>query len=208
MSTQETKAEDDRDIVITKSGKKDESSSSSVQRLKFKSGSNSKKKLLHPPIETHWDLPTQKGKKRTSFSIKSMLSYPLMKLGRSKSIEMILEGTHDPNDEQIVQNFREMLSREGLLPPKHNDYHTLLRFLRMNDFDMMISKELFLNYLKWRKEFRVDMIHKEFKFTEYTEVKKCYPHGYHGVDRCGRPVYIERIGMIDINKLWQVTTNE
>ncbi|KAK2372293.1 Sec14p phosphatidylinositol transfer family protein [Trifolium repens] len=200
MSTLETKSED-RDIVITKSGRKDESSSfSSVQRLK--------KKSLHPPIETHWDLPTQKGKKRSSFSIKSLLSYPLMKLGRTKSIQMILEGTHDPNDEQIVHNFREMLSREGLLPPKHNDYHTLLRFLRMNDFDMTISKEMFLNYLKWRKEFRVDMIHKEFKFTEYTEVKKCYPHGYHGVDRCGRPVYIERIGMIDINKLWQVTTNE
>jgi hypothetical protein len=119
MSTPETKSKD-RDIVITKSGRKDESSSSSsVQRLK--------KKSLHPPIETHWDLPTQKGKKRSSFSIKSLLSYPLMKLGRTKSIQMILEGTHDPNDEQIVHNFREMLSREGLLPPKHNDYHTLLR---------------------------------------------------------------------------------
>ena len=34
------------------------------------------------------------------------------------------------------------------------------RFLRMNDFDMTISKDMFLNYLKWRKEFRVDMIHK------------------------------------------------
>ncbi|XP_058778204.1 phosphatidylinositol/phosphatidylcholine transfer protein SFH11 [Vicia villosa] len=209
MSTPtKTSRERDRDITITRSDRKDESSSS-VKRSKFKSGgSGGITKSIHPPIESHWDLPTPKGKKRASFSIKSMLSYPLTKFGRSKSMEMVLGGTHDPKDEQIVENFREMLSRDGLLPPKHNDYHTLLRFLRMNDFDMTISKDMFLNYLKWRKEFRVDMIHEEFKFTEYTEVKKCYPHGYHGVDKCGRPVYIERLGMIDVNKLWQVTTHE
>ncbi|XP_019424553.1 PREDICTED: phosphatidylinositol/phosphatidylcholine transfer protein SFH11 isoform X2 [Lupinus angustifolius] len=171
-------------------------------------GSSNRTKSFYPPIETHWSLPNSEGKKTSLSPIKALLSYPLMKLRRSKSMQLILEGARDSKDAQIVEDFRKMLLVEGLLPPQHNDYHTLLRFLRMRDFDMSAAKDMFLNYLKWREESRVDMLPKEFKFTEYTEVKKIYPHGFHGVDRDGRPVYIERIGMVDANKLMQVTTIE
>ncbi|KAL2987489.1 hypothetical protein AAZX31_11G031800 [Glycine max] len=202
----------DRDVIIGR-GDGEEESCSGFLGLRFDIGGSSKSrtKSFHPPIETHWDLNSAAAAaagKKASSPIKSLLSYPLMKFRKTKSLIMILEGAHDPKDKQIVDSFREMLLREGLLPPKHNDYHTLLRFLRMRDFDMSKSKEMFQNYLKWRKDFRVDVLPKEFNFTEYDEVKKCYPHGYHGVDRYGRPVYIERIGMVDLNNLGQVTTFE
>ncbi|TYJ06445.1 hypothetical protein E1A91_A12G234500v1 [Gossypium mustelinum] len=170
---------------------------------------------IHPPIETHFLIPPpprKEAEKPSSSGLKSVLSYPLKvrdslkKLGKSKSMERILEGTHDPKDEQIVQSFRELLFLEDQFPAKHNDYHTLLRFLRMRDFDLQKAKEMFLNYLQWRKDYGVDAIQKEFKFTELAEVKKCYPHGFHGVDRSGRLVYIERVGMVDLNALLQATS--
>ncbi|KAK9277664.1 hypothetical protein L1049_007211 [Liquidambar formosana] len=143
-----------------------------------------------------------------------MLPYPfksresLKRTGKSKNLQVILEGVHDPKDEKPVDSFRELLFLEGQLPGKHNDYHTLLRFLRMRDFDLSKSKDAFLNYLKWREDYGVDAIPKEFKYEEFKEVKKCYPHGFHGVDRYGRPVYIEKLGMVDLDAFSQVTTIE
>ncbi|KAG9452333.1 hypothetical protein H6P81_005237 [Aristolochia fimbriata] len=166
---------------------------------------------LKLPIEEHWHLP-QKTKKQVSLTqrlnVIGKFRNSLKKFGRSKSMQEIIEGSRDPDDEQLVQEFHSLLLRDGQLSEKHDDYHTLLRFLRMRAFDMQKAKEMYQKMLTWRGDNGIDTIEQEFSFEEYNKVKRCYPHGYHGVDRYGRPLYIERVGMLDIDALLKVTTVE
>lgn len=116
-----------------------------------------------------------------------------------------IEDIRDVQELETVERFRRCLLDGGLLPERHDDYHTLLRFLKARKFDIEKAKHMWSEMLRWRNEYGVDNI-EEFNYTELDEVKKYYAQFYHGVDKEGRPVYVELVGKVDANKLVKVTT--
>ncbi|KAF4524801.1 hypothetical protein B566_EDAN010176 [Ephemera danica] len=76
---------------------------------------------------------------------------------------------------------------------------TLLRFLRAADFDMEKARENLCQSLQWRKKYQVDRILNEYVPSEV--VKTYFPGGWHHEDKDGRPLYILRLGQMDVKGL-------
>lgn len=61
--------------------------------------------------------------------------------------------------------------------------------------------------MNWRRDEDVDNV-RSFAYPEVQAIKESYPHGYHNVDKQGRPIWIERIGKLNLKQLYEATTEE
>ncbi|KAI5411427.1 phosphatidylinositol/phosphatidylcholine transfer protein SFH13 [Lathyrus oleraceus] len=148
--------------------------------------------------------------KKKAMNASSKFTHSLKKRGKKKIDYRVpsvaIEDVRDAREETAVLELRQRLVERGSLPPKHDDYHSLLRFLKARDFNIENTIQMWEEMLVWRKEYGTDTILEDFEFEELEGVLQYYPQGYHGVDKEGRPVYIERLGKAHPSRLMRITT--
>lgn len=119
-------------------------------------------------------------------------------------------GDTSPEMDLCLVQFKEWIGATEIasMEQLHFDDHDLLRFARARKFDLPAMQLMFTNFMNWRRDQGVDTIIDTYKFDERAAVQEVYPHGYHGVDKLGRPVYIERFGLLNVARLFEISTEE
>lgn len=109
-------------------------------------------------------------------------------------------GTLEPLQEskllELHEKMKQFLSESDQPAPS---YPTLLRFLRARDFNVEKASQMLQETLKWRKDNNVDQMLDEYK--QPSVVAKHFPGGWHHSDKDGRPLYILRLGHMDVKGL-------
>ena len=115
-------------------------------------------------------------------------------------------GNVTPEQQKAIDQLRAELKELGY--KDRLDTASMLRFLRARKFDVALAKEMFINCEKWREDFGVNTILDDFHYNEKKQVAQYYPQYYHKTDKDGRPIYVEQLGAVKIQEMYQITTQE
>lgn len=102
-----------------------------------------------------------------------------------------------PEQAQVRDKVREFLNKKFAEGDVHcgkdrwNDWY-ILRFCRARKFDYEKIIIMIEKYLAWLKEVKIDEIGK-INMEKYDKILENSCHGYCGVDKLGRPVYIDSV---------------
>ncbi|XP_028967454.1 SEC14-like protein 1 [Galendromus occidentalis] len=163
-----------------------DTSSSNNKQSQVEKECLSRKKSDDPAIRKH--LPLE----REHSVLKDIESDPHMKLD-SDYIEKCL-GHLTPFQESNLVMLKKWMaeSHQGKVPSDE----MLIRFLKARDFNQEKAREMLCESLVWRKKYAVDKILQNYQIPKI--VKEYLPGAWHHSDKDGRPMYVFRLGQIDI----------
>jgi len=108
-------------------------------------------------------------------------------------IQMFL-GKLEPMQESRLVQLKQCMAE--LQKDKAPSDPVVLRFLRARDFNVEKAREMLSNSLIWRKKHGVDKILSEYQIPPV--VRDYFPGGWFHLDRDGRPVFLLRLGQMDV----------
>lgn len=91
---------------------------------------------------------------------------------------------------------KEQCTAEGKKMP---DHQTILRFLRARDYNVEKGYGMLVESMKWRRENEIDRLLEVYKMPAV--LVKHFPGGWHHYDNDGRPLYVLRLGHMDVKGL-------
>ncbi|KYN12771.1 Protein real-time [Trachymyrmex cornetzi] len=138
-----------------------------------------------------WDDP----QKRSSEEEKKNVDENKMQLS-SDYIERYLGKLDMLQESKLVQLRHSIEELRGSSVP---GYATLLRFLRATEFSVEKAREMLTQSLHWRKKHQIDKLLDEYEMPQV--IKDYFPGGWHHFDKDGRPLYILRLGQMDVKGL-------
>lgn len=106
-------------------------------------------------------------------------------------------GHLSPLQESRLVQLRQKLEDSKL--EKIPDFPTLLRFLRARDFSIEKAASMLMESLKWREEHHIDHLLDDYRMPSV--IQKHFPGGWHDYDKDGRPLYLLRLGHMDVKGL-------